>query len=91
MLVRQVGTLFHPGENVGMGKDHTLFALVDGKVEFHTKGPKQNKFANVVSKETVGSMLAAASISWMNLLDMSVALGARGPKRAPVARRLSPG
>lgn len=34
ILVRQRGTVHHPGENVGMGKDHTLFALVDGKVSF---------------------------------------------------------
>jgi large subunit ribosomal protein L27 len=51
IIVRQRGTLIHPGVNVGMGKDFTLFALADGKVEFRTKGPKQDKFANVVSKE----------------------------------------
>ena len=34
ILVRQRGTKFHPGNNVGMGKDHTLFALIDGKVSF---------------------------------------------------------
>ena len=38
IIVRQRGTKFHPGENVGMGKDHTLFALVDGTVEFCKKG-----------------------------------------------------
>ncbi|MEE9139884.1 MAG: 50S ribosomal protein L27 [Alphaproteobacteria bacterium] len=37
ILVRQRGTKFHPGENVGIGKDHTLFALVDGKVVFRRK------------------------------------------------------
>ena len=37
IIVRQRGTKFHPGENVGMGKDHTIFALVDGKVAFKTK------------------------------------------------------
>ena len=37
IIVRQRGTKFHPGENVGMGKDHTIFALVDGKVSFKTK------------------------------------------------------
>jgi large subunit ribosomal protein L27 len=51
IIIRQRGTTWHPGVNVGMGKDFTLFALTDGKVEFRTKGPKQNKFANVVSKE----------------------------------------
>ena len=38
ILVRQRGTKFHPGAGVGIGKDHTLFALVDGKVKFHRKG-----------------------------------------------------
>jgi len=37
ILVRQRGTKWHPGNNVGMGKDHTLFALIDGRVEFRTK------------------------------------------------------
>lgn len=36
ILVRQRGTKFHPGVNVGMGKDHTLFALTEGKVKFHS-------------------------------------------------------
>jgi large subunit ribosomal protein L27 len=38
IIVRQRGTKFHAGTNVGMGKDHTLFALVDGSVSFNTKG-----------------------------------------------------
>jgi large subunit ribosomal protein L27 len=38
IIVRQRGTKFHAGSNVGMGKDHTLFALVDGAVSFETKG-----------------------------------------------------
>ncbi len=38
IIVRQRGTQFHPGSNVGIGKDHTLFALVDGHVSFATKG-----------------------------------------------------
>jgi len=38
IIVRQRGTKFHPGENVGIGKDHTLFALSEGKVKFHHKG-----------------------------------------------------
>ncbi len=40
IIVRQRGTLIHPGVNVGMGKDFTLFSLVDGNVEFRTKGPE---------------------------------------------------
>ncbi|MDO9093066.1 MAG: 50S ribosomal protein L27 [Rubrivivax sp.] len=38
IIVRQRGTKFHPGTNVGIGKDHTLFALVDGSVSFQVKG-----------------------------------------------------
>jgi large subunit ribosomal protein L27 len=39
IIIRQRGTKFYPGDNVGMGKDHTLFALTDGKVRFAVKGP----------------------------------------------------
>jgi large subunit ribosomal protein L27 len=39
IIVRQRGTKFHPGPNVGMGRDHTLFALIDGVVDFGFKGP----------------------------------------------------
>jgi large subunit ribosomal protein L27 len=48
IIVRQRGTRLHPGVNVGIGKDHTLFALVDGNVKFATRGPKGDKFADVV-------------------------------------------
>ena len=48
IIVRQRGTRFHPGNNVGIGKDHTLFALVDGKVSFAVKGA-QNKHTVVVT------------------------------------------
>jgi len=47
IIIRQRGTRIHPGVNVGIGKDHTLFALVDGKVQFATKGPRQHKYALV--------------------------------------------
>ena len=47
ILVRQRGTVHHPGKNVGMGKDHTLFALTDGKVEFKKKANNRS-FVNVV-------------------------------------------
>ena len=46
IIVRQRGTTHHPGENVGMGKDHTLFALVDGTVNFK-KGRKNRSFVSV--------------------------------------------
>ncbi|MBP6701294.1 MAG: 50S ribosomal protein L27 [Halioglobus sp.] len=49
IIVRQRGTRFHPGANVGIGKDHTLFATVDGRVEFVTKGPENRKFVQIVS------------------------------------------
>ena len=48
IIVRQRGTRVHPGVNVGIGKDHTLFALVDGKVEFRVKGSSQKTVVNVV-------------------------------------------
>lgn len=48
ILVRQRGTKFHPGTNVGLGKDHTLFAKADGIVVFETKGPKSRKYVSVV-------------------------------------------
>ncbi|MDH5300202.1 MAG: 50S ribosomal protein L27 [Gammaproteobacteria bacterium] len=49
ILVRQRGTKFHPGSNVGRGKDDTLFATADGRVVFEVKGPKNRKFVSVVS------------------------------------------
>ena len=47
IIVRQRGTKFHAGSNVGMGKDHTLFAKVDGYVEFAVKGPLNRKTVSV--------------------------------------------
>ncbi len=47
ILVRQRGTQFHPGENVGCGKDHTLFAKVDGVVAFRKHGPLQRTYVGV--------------------------------------------
>jgi large subunit ribosomal protein L27 len=49
IIVRQRGTRFHAGDNVGIGKDHTLFAKADGKIEFIVRGPKSRKFVQVVS------------------------------------------
>ena len=43
IIVRQRGTRFHAGPNVGMGRDHTLFALSDGQVSFAVKGPKSRQ------------------------------------------------
>jgi len=50
IIVRQRGTRHHPGKNVGMGKDHTLFALTDGIVEFK-KGQKDRSFVSVTLTE----------------------------------------
>lgn len=47
IIVRQRGTQFHPGVNVGCGKDHTLFAKADGRVVFEVKGPKNRKFVRI--------------------------------------------
>ncbi|MBF9142703.1 MULTISPECIES: 50S ribosomal protein L27 [Hymenobacter] len=52
IIVRQRGTKHHAGENVGMGKDHTLFALVDGEVSFK-KGRKDRSFVTVIPREVV--------------------------------------
>jgi large subunit ribosomal protein L27 len=51
IIVRQRGTKFWPGDNVGMGKDHTLFALCDGRVEFH-QGFKRRTYVSVLSSAT---------------------------------------
>jgi large subunit ribosomal protein L27 len=48
IIIRQRGTRIHAGENVGMGRDHTLFALVDGRVTFAVKGENKHKVASIV-------------------------------------------
>ncbi|MGK0442067.1 MAG: large subunit ribosomal protein L27 [Pseudohongiellaceae bacterium] len=49
IIVRQRGTKFHAGVNVGLGTDHTLFAKAHGVVKFETKGPKNRKFVSIVT------------------------------------------
>ena len=49
ILIRQRGTKFHAGENVGLGKDFTLFAKADGVVKFEVKGPNKRKYVSIVS------------------------------------------
>ena len=49
ILVRQRGTKFHAGVNVGCGKDHTLFAKADGRVVFEVKGPRNRKFVSILA------------------------------------------
>ncbi len=48
IIVRQRGTRFHPGDNVGIGKDHTLFATVNGHVNFATKGELNRQVVNII-------------------------------------------
>lgn len=50
IIVRQRGTKFHAGDNVGCGKDHTLFALSDGRVQFDIKGPKNRKYVSIIAE-----------------------------------------
>jgi large subunit ribosomal protein L27 len=49
IIVRQRGTRFHPGLNVGIGRDHTLFAKMAGHVRFEKKGPKNRQFVSIVT------------------------------------------
>lgn len=49
IIVRQRGTQYHAGENVGLGKDHTLFALIDGKILFRNRGPRSRVHVSVVA------------------------------------------
>jgi large subunit ribosomal protein L27 len=49
IIVRQRGTQFHPGVGVGLGRDHTLFALTPGVVKFHVGGPAMRRFVSVVA------------------------------------------
>ncbi len=48
IIVRQRGTKFYPGENVGMGRDHTLFAKIDGHLSFEKRGRNTKQFAKVI-------------------------------------------
>jgi large subunit ribosomal protein L27 len=49
ILVRQRGTSFHAGTNVGCGKDHTLFAMANGAVKFEVKGPQRRRYVSIIS------------------------------------------
>jgi large subunit ribosomal protein L27 len=50
IIVRQRGTRFHAGTNVGLGRDHTLFALTNGTIKFHIRGPQNRRFVSVVTE-----------------------------------------
>jgi large subunit ribosomal protein L27 len=51
IIVRQRGTQFHPGRNVGVGRDHTLFALVDGQVRFERRGAQNRRTVSVQTEQ----------------------------------------
>jgi len=53
IIVRQRGTKFHAGDNVGCGRDYTLFATADGVVEFRIKGPLNRKYVNILPVQAV--------------------------------------
>lgn len=55
ILVRQRGTQFHPGPNVGVGKDYTLFALKDGVVQFAVKGPNKRRTVSIIPLEAAAA------------------------------------
>ncbi len=59
ILVRQLGTKFHPGKNVGLGRDYTLFALVDGVVQFESF-QRTKKRVNIIPAPTIPVTAAAA-------------------------------
>ena len=59
IIVRQRGTRVHPGVNVGIGKDHTLFALVDGTVKFAVKGVRNNSTVSILPLEQQGQTAGA--------------------------------
>ena len=60
ILVRQRGTPFHPGVNVGKGRDDTLFALKDGNVKFSKGGPKNRRFVHIIVAPTAEVVTATA-------------------------------
>lgn len=61
ILVRQRGTKFHPGVNVGRGNDDTLYAKADGHVKFEVKGPKNRKYVSIVPLSTSSEIETTAA------------------------------
>ena len=61
IIVRQRGTRIHAGRNVGLGTDHTLYALVDGKVSFGVRGERQHRYANVEPHANVAPVAQPAA------------------------------
>jgi len=64
IIVRQRGTEFHPGPNVGVGKDFFLFALSDGKVHFAVKGPLNRRTVSVLPSPSAGSVASAMPMAY---------------------------
>jgi len=58
IIVRQRGTQFHPGENVAMGRDHTLFSLINGTVQFNVRGAQNRRVVRVESEVQPASVAA---------------------------------
>ena len=58
IILRQRGTQFHPGENVGMGRDHTLFSLINGTVQFNVRGAQNRRVVRVESEVQPASVAA---------------------------------
>lgn len=50
ILIRQRGTKTHAGENVGLGRDHTLFAKANGRVQFSVRGPKKRQYVSIITE-----------------------------------------
>jgi len=61
IILRQRGTHFHPGEYVGIGKDHTLFALIPGHVKFERKGIHQRRFVRIIPLESQATSSVSAA------------------------------
>jgi large subunit ribosomal protein L27 len=78
IIVRQKGTKFHPGANVGMGRDFTLFSLIEGHVKFETRGPSPRKFVSVVPNSADANPALSSALKtpgqkpgvivWLNLM-----------------------
>ena len=82
ILVRQRGTAHHPGENVGIGKDHTLFALIDGEVVFR-KRRNNRSYVSVMPQEEVADCWDAAMFPAPQSLGSHLAPHGRQPTALP--------
>jgi len=84
IIVRQRGTKFHAGTNVGIGKDHTLFALVDGEVSFAVKGPKNRQTVSVKAQawsESDPALMPSPGSPGLSFFASGASLGYRSDLR----------